>query len=102
MKKLIFYFKMSFYFYIFQMKLSGMQLKLGELEVGINDGVDNLENIQFDLEKFEGVNGGFKCLEMYMKKLQVSIFFKEVYKKDEEIKMNVFINFFNCFFVGYE
>lgn len=102
MKKLIFYFKMSFYIYIFQMKLSGMQLKLGELEVGINDGVDNLENIQFDLEKFDGVNGDFKCLEMYMKKLQVSIFFKEVYKKDEEIKMNVFINFFNCFFVGYE
>lgn len=44
---------------------------MGELEAGINDSVDNLENIQSDLEKFEGVNGDPKCLETYMKKLQV-------------------------------
>lgn len=48
-----------------------MQLKLGELEAGINDGIDNLEQIQSDLEKFEGVQGDPKCLETYMKKLQV-------------------------------
>lgn len=57
--------------HLLQTKLSGMQLKLGELEAGINDSVDNLENIQSDLEKFEGVNGDPKCLETYMKKLQV-------------------------------
>lgn len=94
--------KMSLHFYILQTKLSGMQLKLGELEAGINDGVDNLENIQSDLEKFEGVNGDPKCLETYMKKLQVSTLSKEVHKKDEEIKTNVFINSFNRSFAGYE
>lgn len=93
---------MSLHFYILQTKLSGMQLKLGELEAGINDGVDNLENIQSDLEKFEGVNGDPKCLETCMKKLQVSTLSKEVHKKDEEIKTNVFINSFNRSFAGYE
>jgi hypothetical protein len=64
---------MGGFFLYLKGKLSSMQLKLGELEAGVNDSLDSLEKMQSDLETFDDVKGDSKCLETYMKKLQVGI-----------------------------
>ncbi|KAK3083433.1 hypothetical protein FSP39_022457, partial [Pinctada imbricata] len=54
-----------------EVKLNQAQLKLGELESGMDDAVSNLQHIHQELENYDDVKGDPKCLETHMKKLQL-------------------------------
>lgn len=48
-----------------------MQLKIGEVEEGMDEAIDSLTHAEHDLVTFDDVTGDPKCLETHMKKLQV-------------------------------
>ena len=49
-----------------------MQMKIGEVEAGIDSAISSLEQAQDDLDNFEELIADPKSLETHMKKLQVS------------------------------
>ncbi|XP_021351800.1 dystonin-like isoform X3 [Mizuhopecten yessoensis] len=54
-------------------KLKAMQLKLGEIEEGMDEAIDCLTHVHEDLATFDDVSGDPKCLETHMKKLQLQL-----------------------------
>jgi hypothetical protein len=56
---------------IFQARINSMQMKIGEIETGMDSAISTLEQAQEDLDNFEEFVGDPKSLETHMKKLQV-------------------------------
>ncbi|GFN99913.1 microtubule-actin cross-linking factor 1 [Plakobranchus ocellatus] len=52
-------------------KLTEMQLKLGEVNQGMDDIITFLDGVQPALDAFDGVRGDPKCLEQHMRRLQL-------------------------------
>lgn len=55
----------------FQNRINQMQMKLGEVESGMDSAIKSLEQAQEDLDNFDEFVGDPKTLETHMKKLQV-------------------------------